>query len=133
MYPSGTQVRLIKTPDPSKVKDGATARVVDGLMEFPFLYSQLLQKVGHGNMDDFIWIKWDRHNKKWNGQGDGAYSWYRFEEIDLFNFDDITEEIVLDTEPRNNDNRSECFWCLTPTEKKQGLSSFYDICPKCKK
>lgn len=35
--------------------------------------------------------------------------------------------------PSNNDGLSSCFWCGVTTEKKQGFTSIYDICPKCKK
>jgi hypothetical protein len=35
--------------------------------------------------------------------------------------------------PLNNDGRTTCFWCSGFTEKKQGFTAEYDICPKCKK
>jgi hypothetical protein len=31
--------------------------------------------------------------------------------------------------PRNNDGRSECFWCHVQTAKRGGGT--YDVCPKC--
>jgi len=36
---------------------------------------------------------------------------------------------VAQESPRNNDGRSECFWCHIPTGKRGGGA--YDICPKC--
>jgi hypothetical protein len=35
--------------------------------------------------------------------------------------------------PSNNDGLSSCFWCGIATEEKQGFTSTYNICPKCKK
>ena len=35
--------------------------------------------------------------------------------------------------PKNNDGRSECFWCGAPTRKIDGGFSFYDFCDKCQK
>lgn len=36
-------------------------------------------------------------------------------------------------DPKNNDGRSECYWCGTPTRKIDGGFSFYDFCDKCQK
>ena len=36
-------------------------------------------------------------------------------------------------EPRNNDGRSHCWWCWSWTEKRQGFTAEYDVCPKCGK
>jgi hypothetical protein len=38
-----------------------------------------------------------------------------------------------DSEPRNNDGRRHCWWCWSWTEKRQGFTAEYDICPKCEK
>jgi hypothetical protein len=35
--------------------------------------------------------------------------------------------------PRNNDGRSSCWWCGVKTERKQGFTAEYDVCPKCEK
>lgn len=35
--------------------------------------------------------------------------------------------------PRNNDGRSECFWCGKKTERIQGFTEVYDICRSCGK
>jgi len=36
-------------------------------------------------------------------------------------------------EPRNNDGRRHCWWCWSWTERKEGFTGMYDICPKCGK
>jgi len=35
--------------------------------------------------------------------------------------------------PRNNNGRSECFWCGKKTEKIQGFTEMYDMCRSCGK
>lgn len=46
---------------------------------------------------------------------------------------DSTHESKIPIGPKNNDGRDRCFWCDTPTEKRQGLMELYDFCPKCGK
>jgi len=38
---------------------------------------------------------------------------------------------VKENEPKNNDGRTNCFWCNLSTEKRGGGQ--YDVCPKCGK
>ena len=63
---------------------------------------------------------WDRNDKRWNRQSDGVYTQHRFREVDK------------GPEPKNN-GLATCYWCSSPTERKQGFTSSYDICPKCGK
>jgi len=35
--------------------------------------------------------------------------------------------------PKNNDGRTSCFWCGSPTKQSQGFSEMYDICTSCGK
>lgn len=35
--------------------------------------------------------------------------------------------------PATNDGRSSCFWCGARTERRQGFTAVYDICPDCRK
>jgi hypothetical protein len=107
-------------------RPGAKATVVDGRKRFPDLWDRLheyLRNFGQADEDigEFIWVVWDRKDPKWNGQADGAYTKHRFQEVDK------------GPEPRNNDGLSVCHWCGGPTERKQGFTSSYDICPKCGK
>lgn len=99
---------------------------MNGKQRFPELHDELeayLRNFGQPEKDleDFIWVVWDRGDKRWNGQRDGAYTKYRF------------RAVGRGPEPKNNDGLSVCFWCGGPTERKQGFMSFYDICPKCGK
>jgi len=55
--------------------------------------------------------------------GDGWYT-YHFKVVG--NADHVG---VTACDPRNNDGRSECFWCHVPTGKRGGGA--YDVCPKC--
>ena len=38
----------------------------------------------------------------------------------------------ISQEPKNNDRRSNCFWCSTATEKR-GIFGEYNLCPRCEK
>lgn len=124
----GTTVELELDQPKEKwtAKPGARATVVDGRRRFPGLWDQLheyLRNFGEADKDieEFIWVVWDRNDKRWNGQADGAYTKYRF------------REVGKGPEPRNNDGLPVCYWCGGPTERKQGFTSSYDICPKCRK
>jgi hypothetical protein len=35
--------------------------------------------------------------------------------------------------PKNNDGRTSCFWCGSPTKQSPGYSEMYDICTSCGK
>jgi len=107
-------------------RPGARAVIVDGRKRFPDLYDRLeeyLRNFGQPDEDikEFIWVVWERADKRWNGQADGAYTRYRF------------REVPKGPEPKNNDGRTVCFWCKGSTETKQGFTSSYNICPKCGK
>ena len=42
----------------------------------------------------------------------------------------IVDADICTAQPRNNDGRTECFWCPgTRTQKRGG--GMYDVCPKC--
>lgn len=34
-------------------------------------------------------------------------------------------------QPKNNDGRSHCFWCNSPTKKVQSFNGSYDVCKNC--
>jgi hypothetical protein len=107
-------------------KVGARATVVDGKKRFPELHDQLEEYLRNfGSLDkdieEFIFVVWDRNDPRWNKQPDGAYTKYRF------------REVGKGPEPKNNDGRTVCFWCNGPTEIRQGFTSSYNICPKCKR
>jgi hypothetical protein len=38
-------------------------------------------------------------------------------------------KVELENVPKNNDGRSECFWCQCKTNKRGG--GMYDVCPQC--
>lgn len=119
------ELELNKPANKWKAQPGARAEVVDK-RRFPDLHNQLeeyLRNFGEPekDMEEFIFVVWDRNDPKWNGQPDGAYTKYRFRVIGAAQ------------EPKNNDGRSTCFWCGGKTENKQGFTNSYDICPKCGK
>jgi len=78
----GTIVKLL-VPDMDNedkkgyVEVGATARVVDGFDEFPYLYKKLEERLGPQSRS-FIWIRWHQEHPKWHGRIDGAYCADRF-------------------------------------------------------
>jgi hypothetical protein len=127
MIPGTTvELELNEPKDKWRASLGARATVVDGRKRFPQLHDQLeeyLRNFGETEKDiqEFVWVVWDRNDKRWNGQADGAYTKYRFREVGQA------------PAPKNNDGLSACFWCGSPTQRKQGFTSSYDICPKCGK
>jgi len=40
---------------------------------------------------------------------------------------------ICEREPTTNQGRSTCFDCNSPTNKVQGFTETYDVCPKCQK
>lgn len=119
----GSILELKIPPAGHGAKIGARAVVVDGAKEFPDLYRQLKDQVDENMLSDFVWVKWDRTHPHHGDQQDGAYAAARFELL--------AEK--SDEEPRNNDGRTHCWWCHTPTEKMQGFSGTWDVCPECGK
>lgn len=132
----GSIVEVIIAFTQSKHDPGCIAKVVDGKFKFPKLYKELQTKVSDVDFDEFIWVVWNKKDPRWKGSQDGAYMGAAFQLADenkyWFDDDEITQKIVIE-EPKNNDGRSQCFWCREDTIKKLGLFSTYDICPKCKK
>lgn len=45
----------------------------------------------------------------------------------------IYEGLYQEQEPKNNDGRSTCYWCGSPTKQVPSITSFYTICSKCGK
>jgi hypothetical protein len=120
------ELELDQPKDKWTAKPGCRATVVDGKARWPQMYDMLLDHLrnfGEAEKDiqEFVWVEWDRSDKRWNGQRDGAYTKYRFREVGRA------------SAPKNNDGLSVCHWCGGQTEKKQGFTSSYDICPKCGK
>jgi len=124
-FGSIVELELNKPSDKWKALPGARAKIVDGKKIFPELHDQLeeyLRNFGsqEKDLEEFIWVVWDRSDLRWNRQDDGAYAKYRF-------------KLIPAQEPKNNDGREECFWCGGKTDTRQGFSSTWNICPKCKK
>jgi hypothetical protein len=40
---------------------------------------------------------------------------------------------TVSVSPKNNDNRSTCFWCAAPTKRVFGFNNHYDVCTRCLK
>lgn len=118
----GSIVELKIPPAGPGAKVGARALVVDGQKEFPNLHKELVDQLPNDSLlSEFIWVKWDRNHP--HHMQDGAYAAARFETI----------QEAADSEPRNNDGRTHCWWCCAPTQKMQGFSGTWDICPECGK
>ena len=110
------------------------AIVVDGLKYFPDMYESILKKIGNELIDLFVWVIWDKNDSRYDGQADGGYASECFELVQApenKNYSWITNH-ELD-EPKDNNNRTYCFWCRTKTKEIEGFTFKYNICPNCKK
>jgi hypothetical protein len=58
-----------------------------------------------------------------------------YECIMVNKLNDDTLDLKLGTiqAPKNNQKRETCFWCRGKTERVEGFTDIYDICPKCKR
>ena len=78
----GTLVKLMipemdNTDKKGSVEKGALARVVNGYDEFPYLHKKLAERLGD-KAEEFLWVRWDKSDFRWNGRVDGAYHSCRF-------------------------------------------------------
>ena len=66
----------------------------------------------------------------------GIFSCYSVpSDYDLFEIDDWGEQpsVALAVAPRNNDNRTTCYWCGAPCKQVQGIVNTYIVCIGCGK
>jgi len=73
--------RMAEIHNKGYVKEGALAEVVDGPLEFPDLYKELVERIGPLLAEEFIWVRWVQSDPRWHGRIDGAYIKCRFNDL----------------------------------------------------
>ena len=75
--------------------------------------------------DSIVWARWEDNN---------MLHWTRDSDVALADVG-IPENVVSNVgqELKNNDGRSTCYSCDSPTKRVDTGIKFYDVCTKCKK
>lgn len=133
IFPVGTVLTLIYPLNDGKANFPCKAIVVDGPMKFPLYHQQLKSNFVLSDIEEFVAIEWDKNCFGWNGAIDGFYHSARFEIAeDQTDFRVVTTSVKVDSNIKNNEGRSRCFQCNSPTKQVMGFNSVYIICPNCK-
>jgi hypothetical protein len=117
MLPYGTKVRVRKRSK-DYADDLLTGRRLWWVEDMDYL-DGTEQKVDHPCFDS-PWVE-----LQGLGQWSFAVEWLEVLPSDGRSASSGGGQVV----PKNNDGRSECFWCHVPTAKRGG--GLYDVCPKC--
>jgi hypothetical protein len=100
---------------------GSIVELLEGsfLSALPGARAKVREPVRNEDPSRYVYVVWIRDDKSLN-QADGGY----------YPSDFVLVQDGNSPAPRNNDGRSECFWCPgTRTEKRGG--GCYDVCPGC--